>query len=186
MPSGTWDRNVKWEEMKRRLAAYLREAREKARTAKQKGNERNYITWRRRFTYTAILLTQLKNGCRIREAIEAARKFAETGEKIVAVRLEKQKREDYIEIVRPKEIFDSDLELFDLEKASRQVLYKFAREHFGINTHSLRYSFVTRVGERGLSLSVIAKMTGHKNPRYLETYTQRAEALRIKEELARE
>jgi len=54
----------------------------------------------------------------------------------------------------------------------------------GINRHSLRYAFITYLLRKGISPSLIAKITRHKNLNYILTYTQQKTADKILEKLS--
>jgi len=143
----------------------------------------------RHYTYAIILLIQLRNGSRVSEAIEALRRFIESGEKKVEVRVRKHKNLEYRLMVLPKELSHKDLmpckpvleEVDDMKLKKRVQLY--ARKELGINTHSLRYAFITYLLKKGVSPSLIAKITHHKNLNYILTYTQQKTADKILEEL---
>jgi integrase len=51
--------------------------------------------------------------------------------------------------------------------------------------HSLRYAFITYMLRRGMSSSIIAAVTGHKNLNMILKYTERKEAEKLLEELER-
>ena len=54
----------------------------------------------------------------------------------------------------------------------------------GVNTHTLRYAYITYLLRKGYNPSLIAKITHHSNLNYILTYTQRkqAEMILFKEE----
>ena len=54
----------------------------------------------------------------------------------------------------------------------------------GVNTHTLRYAYITYLIRKGYNPSLIAKITHHSNLNYILTYTQRkqAEMILFKEE----
>jgi len=54
----------------------------------------------------------------------------------------------------------------------------------GVNTHTLRYAYITYLIRKGYNPSLIAKITHHSNLNYILTYTQRrqAELILLKEE----
>ncbi|RLF23437.1 MAG: hypothetical protein DRN15_06345 [Thermoprotei archaeon] len=60
----------------------------------------------------------------------------------------------------------------------------YARKELGINRHSLRYAFITYLLRKGISPSLIAKITRHKNLNYILTYTQQKTADKILEKLS--
>ncbi|MEM3740630.1 MAG: integrase [Candidatus Korarchaeum sp.] len=156
-----WDREVDFESIKKTLTdAYAAEKASSDRRA------------RRRLAYIAILLIQLRNGSRIGEAIEAARKFKVERVREVRVRLEKQRRYEERLMILPETIAVEDLDLIDFDGITKYAVNNFSVRRFGVNTHSLRYAFVTYYGKK-YSPQVIAKFTGHKNLNHLLTYTQR-------------
>ena len=145
----------------------------------------------RHYTYAIILLIQLRNGARVSEAIEGLKKFIETRSNKVEVRVRKHKKPEYRLMVLPKELSHKDLapckpilEETDNEKLKKRVQL-YARKELGINTHSLRYAFITYLLKKGISPSLIAKITHHRNLNYILTYTQQKTANEILEELDR-
>ena len=200
----TWDQGVEYENVKRELIQKYREYREKAQKCAypQKRYQIDLI-------YTAVLLTQLVNGSRVMEALEALIKFYETGEKEVDVRVEKSRKERYRTMVIPGVISEKDLkavayylerlreefyQMKNAEGAKRQELRRkiaskishFARKHFGINTHSLRYAFITHMAKKGVSPQIIARITRHTRLDMLITYTQEQIAKDLLREMAKE
>jgi len=135
------------------------------------------------------LLIQLRNGARVSEAIEALKKFIETGERKVEVRVRKHKNPEHRLMVLPKELSVKDLIPCKpiLEEVSERKLKKrvqlYARKELEINTHSLRYAFITYLLKKGVSPSLIAKITHHRNLNYILTYTQQKTADKILEDL---
>jgi len=158
----TWDKNVDYDIARESLLKLLKEARIKVRAGNKKA--------RARLTIILILLTQLRNGARLGESYEAVYKFAETKAREVYVRLEKQKRYEERLMVLPEDVTPEDLSY--VVRVNRDSVYTFARRILGINTHSLRYAFVTRLSKMGYPPNIIAKITGHKNLNHLITYTQ--------------
>jgi len=141
------------------------------------------------YTYSIILLIQLRNGARVSEAIEALKRFIESGERKVEVRVRKHKNPEYRLMVLPRELSHKDLLPCRpiLQEVSEEKLKKriqlYARRELGINTHSLRYAFITHLLKKGISPSLIAKITHHRNLNYILTYTQQKTANKILEEL---
>jgi integrase len=142
----------------------------------------------RRYTYTAILYTQLLNGSRISEAVRAIIEFVKTGNRELKVKLSKRRRgEDRLIIVpelidRGRCIWISDLgedKIVDRVKT-------FCREKYHVNTHSLRYSFITHLLKANVNPSIIAKITKHSKLDFILTYTQEKEAEKILRENVKE
>ena len=200
----SWDQGVDYENVKKDLLQKYKACREKI---------RKYAYPSKRYQigliYTAILLTQLVNGSRVIEALEALIKFYETGEKEVDVRVEKSRKERYRTMVIPDIINKKDLkavayylerlreefyQMKNAEGAKRQELRRkiaskishFARKHFGINTHSLRYAFITHMAKKGVSPQIIARITRHTRLDMLITYTQEQIAKDLLREMAKE
>ena len=154
-------------------------------------------------TYLVVLLTQLRNGSRGYEAIEGVIKFYKEKKNIVEVRVEKKKKEDFRKMVLPKEVTREDLEiagprllaliekyesredLSEKEKKNRitATISTWAKKSLGINTHSLRYAFITHLLKKGYSPSLIAKMTHHSKLDMILSYTQQKTADQILEDL---
>ena len=156
-----------------------------------------------RRTYLVVLLTQLRNGSRVREAIDAVIEFYKQKKKVVEVRVEKKKKEEFRKMVLPKEVTREDLEiagprlmaliekyesredLSEKEKKNRitATISTWAKKSLGINTHSLRYAFITYLLKKGYSPTIIAKMTHHSKLDMILSYTQQKTADQILEEL---
>jgi integrase len=169
---GSWDYNVDYEKAYRELAKLLR--------VENKG-----------FTkcYTAIALIALRNGSRIGEAIEAFKEFLNTSKVKVYVSVEKHKKEDYRLMIIPKELVEEDLSmctpLIGKDKdIIRANVNRYLHRRLGINAHSLRYTFITYMLRKGVSPSIIAAITGHKNLNMILKYTERKEAEKVLEEFS--
>jgi len=173
---GSWDRGIDYDLLRKRLLRLYKNLREKADGSKR---------YRKRLALSMALMIQLRNGCRVSEAIEALHKMASTGQRKVMVRVRKVKKEEKLrEVVLPKAVPDSDLRLVKKEAESVTVdqVKSFARYNLGINTHSLRYAFITHLTvEKGVQPNVVAKITGHVDLDHLITYTQRVKAEEILE-----
>ena len=141
----------------------------------------------KRLAYLTIALFQLRNGCRIGEAIEGMILICKNNNNLnwnkpieVRVKVEKTKKTvSYRDMVLPSIITKHDVELIrdavlNLENAKRprMRIYTWLKNHYGINTHSLRYAFITKYAVMNTSPQLIAKMTGHVNLNHIITYTQ--------------
>ena len=141
----------------------------------------------KRLAYLTIALFQLRNGCRIGEAIEGMILICKNNNNLnwnkpieVRVKVEKTKKTvSYRDRVLPSIITKHDVELIrdavlNLENAKRprMRIYTWLKNHYGINTHSLRYAFITKYAVMNTSPQLIAKMTGHVNLNHIITYTQ--------------
>jgi len=125
-----------------------------------------------KLTYLAVLLTQLLNGCRVGEAVSAVRGYLHDGEVSRTVRVEKRKDNKYRTVIVYDKIPRAALDIKSLKVQNVKV---FAHR-LGLNTHTLRYAFITRLLKDGHSPAVIAKITGHKRLDQLLTYVQAREA----------
>ncbi|MEM0192263.1 MAG: tyrosine-type recombinase/integrase [Candidatus Korarchaeum sp.] len=172
---GTWDRGIDYDLLRKRLLRLYRELREKAEWSKK---------YRKRLALCMVLLIQLRNGCRVSEAVEGLQRMTKSGERKAMIRVRKAKEERLRELVLPKSISDSDLKLVnqEVEGLTVEQVKSFARYNLGLNTHTLRYAFITHLAiEKGVQPNVIAKITGHKNLDHLITYTQKVKAEEILE-----
>ena len=145
------------------------------------------------YTYLAALYIQLRNGCRVSEAARALLVFAKTGSR--KLRVPVAKRKDKLErlVLIPPQIelkrvawLAEDFKRKPLDKAARQLAARvkvFSLQRLGINTHSLRYAFVTYLAEQGVAPQLIARITGHKRLDYIVHYTQRLAAEELLEKL---
>ena len=172
---GTWDRGLDYDKLYRTLTGMLREHRRRG-------------AWRS-FCYASVLLIQLRNGSRVSEALEAALAFAREGRREVYI--EVRKRRDGLKrlMVLPRELSLDDMaacsSILDTPRdgrGRRLSLFRvdlYARRRLGVNTHSLRYAFITRMLREGVHPAVIAKITGHSKLDYILRYTQMKRAEEI-------
>jgi integrase len=169
---GSWDYNVDYEKAYRELSRLLQ--------VEGKGFTKCYV---------AIALIALRNGSRIGEAIEAFREFLKTSKVRIYVKVEKHKKEDYRLMIIPKELVEEDLSmctpLIGKDKdIIRANVNRYLHRRLGINAHSLRYAFITYMLRKGVSPSIIAAITGHKNLNMILKYTERKEAEKVLEEFS--
>jgi len=124
-----------------------------------------------------VLITQLKNGSRIGEAVNALHKFIDEGKEDRDVYVTVEKREDNAQrlIKIPEEVKTKYLHKENIDK-SRAIAYA---QTFGFNTHSLRYAFIGKLAKDGVSAQSIAKITGHRNLDEILRYTQEVKAHEI-------
>ncbi|MEM3377290.1 tyrosine-type recombinase/integrase [Metallosphaera sp.] len=161
-----WDKGVNFEKMRKTLE----------RDYKQYGQDTETFD---KEIYVAILLTQLVNGTRISEAVRAFYQFVETGGKERNIVLKAEKGGNERQIIIPKLIAYKKYYSIVLTKSERKmasVLKMFCRRHYGVNTHSFRYAFITKAIKDGLPAEVVAKITGHRSLRHILTYVQTKEA----------
>ena len=131
--------------------------------------------------WDVVLLVQLRNGSRIGEAIEAVRQFCSEGKTAVRVRVEKHKDpNDTRLMVLPEELRGAQGKEFlysacvRLAKVKRpkNAIAMYTKKTYGFNTHALRYAFITYLLKKGVSPSIIAKITGHASLDYILHYTE--------------
>ncbi|MCQ5374559.1 MAG: hypothetical protein NO515_06040 [Candidatus Methanomethylicia archaeon] len=148
---GTWDRGLALEDVLSLLRERLASA-----------DEREY-------SYLAVLLTQALNGCRVGEALTAVKAFFESGQREQHVRVEKRKDGAERLIIIPAEISRERIKP-DLKLANVKM---YAIRRLKINTHSLRYAWITSQVKNNVNPGMIAAITGHKNLNMLMHYIQK-------------
>jgi len=145
------------------------------------------------YTYLAALYIQLRNGCRVSEAARALLVFAKTGSR--KLRVPVSKRKDKLErlVLIPSNVeyrrvswLAEEFKRKPLERATKVLATRvkvFSQRVLGINTHSLRYAFITYLASQGVAPQLIAKITGHARLDYILHYTQRLAAEDLLEKL---
>jgi len=136
------------------------------------------------------MLIQLYNGSRVGEAsafaVQWARHYLKTRNPEYRAKIKVEKRRDGaerlmafpIKVRIPEEKLHAAAEYLasvDPVKLKNRVKV-YAVKTIGINTHSLRYAFITHMLEQGVSPALIAKITGHAKLDYILHYTQRRKA----------
>jgi len=145
------------------------------------------------YAYLAALYVQLRNGCRVSEAARAMLLFARTGNRKLRIPVSKRRdRAERLVLIPPNVEYKrvawlaEEFKRRPLDKAARQLAARvkvFSLQRLGINTHSLRYAFVTYLAEQGVAPQLIARITGHKRLDYIVHYTQRLAAEELLEKL---
>jgi integrase len=145
------------------------------------------------YAYLAALYTQLRNGCRVSEAARALLLFSKSGSRKLRVPVSKRRdRVERLVLIPPNVEFRrvawlaEEFKRKPLEKAARALALRlkvFSLRELGINTHSLRYAFITHLAEKGVAPQLIAKITGHARLDYVLHYTQRMAAEDLLEKL---
>jgi integrase len=126
--------------------------------------------------YLIIALIQLRNGSRISESIRAFREWVKTGRNEIYVRVSKKKRlEDRLMII-PSDVEQYRLQCVELLDAGDKTLRERVRStlyyYFKINTHSLRYSFITYLLKTGVNPALVSKIIRHSRLDTLMHYVQ--------------
>lgn len=139
--------------------------------------------------YLIIALIQLRNGARISEAIRAFKEWVRTGKSEVYVRVSKKKRSDDRLMIVPEEVWEYRLRCVDLVDVGDRVLRERVRYslyyYFKINTHSLRYAFITYLLRLGVNPALVSKMIRHSRLDTLMHYVQQKESDNILRKLSR-
>jgi len=166
-----WDRGVDFESTYRRILRHLH-------------LHSNYNITK---CYDAILLTQLRNGCRVSESVNAFLEFVKTSQVEVYVDVAKKKQREQRLVIIPSEVihlrdYCKELLSVDFKKLVDRVKH-YCRYTYKFNTHSLRYAFITYLLRNGVNVSIIAKITRHSRLDYILRYTQEKVADRVLRDL---
>jgi len=131
--------------------------------------------------YYLTYLIQLRNGSRIGEALNALREFIKERKREVLVKVEKRKDGAVRVMVLPEDVTIQDIVVCKewCERVSVSSVISYCKLVLKINTHSLRYAFITHLLKNNISPSIISKITGHKNLNYILTYTQEKTAYEV-------
>jgi len=135
--------------------------------------------------YVAILLIQLTNGARIKEAIRAFKTFVESGQREFQLKAEKHGNTRVFiihEVIRNRLAYKSMLTIADDKLEAR--IRMFALKYLKCNTHSLRYALISFLAKNATDPAIIAKITGHKKLDRIIQYTQTKDAIDILRKLS--
>jgi len=130
--------------------------------------------------YVAILFIQLTNGARIGEAIRAFKTFVESGQREFYLKAEKHGNTRFFiihDVIKNRLAYKSILTISDDKLEAR--IRMFALKYLKCNTHSLRYALISFLAKNATDPAIIAKITGHKDYRYIVGYTQTKDAIEI-------
>jgi hypothetical protein len=146
---------------------------------RERSKKKTFEIWS---SYLGVTIIILANGLRIREAIRAAVKFYETGERRFTIKAEKGG--DNRLVVIPSFIEREDLSYIYKEvvkygeKNVKDQVEKWLKRVFGVNPHSIRYAYIRY--HRGREEDV-ARALGLRDRRNIERYYLRG--LKISEEV---
>lgn len=139
--------------------------------------------------YDIILLTQLRNGSRLTEAINFLNKIAEMKpfKRQATIIVEKRKDKYERQMILPEDINKAELMRvsYIIREANRWKVSGYCKRTYGFNTHALRYAFISYLSRKGVSPQIIAKITGHKSLEYIIYYTQQIQAEDVLKNLPR-
>lgn len=125
-------------------------------------------------SYLGVTIIILANGLRVREALRTAVKFYEYGERRFTIKAEKGgdnrtviipeflEREDLEHIYKELTKYGEDLIVWRIEKWLAGI--------FGVNPHSLRYSYIRYHSLGGSSIEQLARALGLRKLRNIKTY----------------
>ena len=173
-----WDKKLDFDEVEQRLKKEIKAlVKEKEYCEfKKKRFSTRYAT---RLAYNAILYTQLWNGCRISEAIDAVRKFRQVKNREIRVATKKRRSKKADRLVK----IPSFIKVHYLDglgdKTAKQIhngVCLFALNYYGWNTHSLRYAFFSKGAKNGIPANILAKMVRHSNVGTIAAYTREQQA----------
>jgi len=158
---GKWDKEIDYETFYGILLRRLKKKKEK-----------------KTLCYDSILLIQLRNGCRISEAVRSFKQYLASGALEIKTRVSKKKKNEERLIIIPLELEENKvkkicgelLEVDDKTLTNRVKVY-ILRE-YRINTHSLRYAFITYLLRNGVNPAIVSKIIKHSKLDQLLTYVQ--------------
>lgn len=178
-----WDKGIDYVQTKELLSKKIEEHAYLARTTRQ-------ITQYNKLFYNCVLLTQLLNGSRISEALDAILNYVVSGKTEITVYVRKTKRKQrnaktkYRKIVIPQEVqkFKDILEYCmylknkNFERLKKNIV-EYCRKTYKFNTHSLRYAFITHMAlEKNVNVILIKKITKHSSVEMVGRYVQTKQA----------
>ena len=147
---------------------------------------------KKRYAHVLIYLTQLRNGCRIGEALDAIMNIKNTYRMETWVKVEKRRDNEKRCIILPEEIAQEDINKvlevlneieMNLKEGRRKRIISrlstYIKERYGFNSHSLRYAYITLLSKESIPPQLISKITGHADMDNIITYTQEKLALEI-------
>jgi len=137
--------------------------------------------------YFIIALIQLRNGSRISEAIRAFKDWVKTSKTELYVPVSKKKKLEERLMIIPSEITNYRLYCVDLldvnDKVLRNRVLATLYYYFKINTHSLRYAFITYLLRNNVNPAIVSKIIKHSKLDTLLHYVQVKESEKILREL---
>ena len=176
----SWDKRISFDEWDQRFKNDLRDlAKEKEYYELKK--KPVPATVLKRLLYISILLTQIENGSRISESVESVLFFRNNSERIQKIRARKRKKlnkgKDVDVLIKiPTVIKKQYIETNQTFSEILNGVKMFAERYYKINTHSLRYSWIAKMGREGIPTNLISKAIRHTNIQTIENYTAEDEA----------
>jgi integrase len=137
--------------------------------------------------YFTIALIQLRNGSRISEAIRAFKEWVRTSKTEIYVNVSKKKNSELRLMIIPSEISQYRLLCVDLlevnDKRLRNRVLSTLYYYLKINTHSLRYAFITYLLRNNINVAIVSKLVKHSKLETLLHYVQSKEAEKVLREI---
>jgi integrase len=126
--------------------------------------------------YLIVGLIQLRNGSRVSEAVRAFKRWIYTGNQELHVDVSKKKHPEARLMIIPKEVEEYRRECLDIANVEDEVLVsrvKWAlRYYLKINTHSLRYAYITFLLREGVNPAIVSKLIHHSRLDTIMKYVQ--------------
>jgi len=144
-----------------------------------------------RYCYFSVIYTQLMNGCRISEAVEAVTKYYNDGIRKQKVMVRKQrKNKKYIDILIPKIVYRHYLgHIENIKDNPHRIsywMYHYWVNKYGVenNTHTNRHCAITHmIDKMNVNPLTIKEITGHSNIDIITSYYHTEQALATKKKL---
>ena len=131
----------------------------------------------------AVALIQLTNGARISEALDGYSAWLKTGKVDLEVRVRKKRGSiEYRRIVIPTFLREYRQTLKDKGVPTRQAVYLYLKEKYDVNTHTLRYTWITWHAKT-LSPAYVSQIIRHSKLDMLLRYLSKHEADRLLEDI---
>ena len=131
----------------------------------------------------AVAIIQLTNGARVSEAIDGYAEWIRTGKVDVKVRVRKKRDNvEYRRIVIPSFLREFRQTLKEKGVPTRQAVYSYLKENYGVNTHTLRYTWVTWHAKT-LSPAYVSQIIRHSKLDMLLRYLSKYEADKLLDEI---
>jgi len=179
MKIGRWDKGVSYDYLFSKLLNLYNQLITIYNTMKDKGIAK-------RIVYVATAIIQLRNGLRESEAVESFLHFIEAGERKFRIQAKKNNNERWViipDFLIQKDLHDAFI-YSEIKRDKFRFNYKmWVKNNLQINTHSLRYAFIKKMMDRGVTSDKIAIILGHKKLDTTFRYQQKYDSLRILEDL---
>lgn len=153
-----WDKNIDFNSLKQFLEKEIEKLE----------NMEKSVSVKKKITILYCLYTQLLNGSRVSESVDAIKSFFECGKREVEVRIRKRKDGKTRIMVIPSIVKKDNIVI----SALKVINVKVYAQKLGINTHTLRYAFITYLSRKNVNPLIISKITGHKKLDTLLEYIQ--------------